>query len=70
MATKLVNDINKEFYKMQIESLANNLIKRADDILNDWDKGIMEININSTINGQEIPTLNIEKKYLPIKEVK
>lgn len=70
MAEKLVNDINKEFYKMQIESLANNLIKRADDILNDWDKGIMEININSTINGQEIPTLNIEKKYLPIKEVK
>ena len=41
------SEINKEFYKMQLEAIGKNIIDRADDILEDWDKGIREINLKA-----------------------
>lgn len=65
MENNFKNEINKEFYKMQIESVANKLISRADDILQDWDKGIKEINIKFTIEFTSYPEISVEKKYIP-----
>lgn len=65
MENNFKNEINKEFYKMQIESVANKLIARADDILQDWDKGIKEINIKFTIDPTSYPEISVEKKYIP-----
>lgn len=59
------NEINKEFYKMQIERIGKNIIERADDILNDWDKGILTIQINTKIAPDEISTISVEKTYIP-----
>lgn len=63
------SEINKEFYKMQIESIANNLLARADDILEDWDKGIRTIHIQADLQPAEVAILKITKEYSP-KEVK
>ena len=65
MENNFKNEINKKFYKMQIESVANKLIARADDILQDWDKGIKEINIKFTIDSTSYPEISVEKKYIP-----
>lgn len=69
MAQKLANEINKEFYKMQLEAIAQNIIDRADDILEDWDKGIKEINLKANITSGCVPTLIVKKEYI-VREVK
>lgn len=63
------SEINKEFYKMQLEAIAKNIIDRADDILEDWDKGIREINLKANITSGCIPTLSVQKEYI-VREVK
>lgn len=65
MAAKLVDNINKEFYKMQIENFAINLMSRVDDILEDWNKGIRSIHIEGDITPSDIPTLKVTKEYMP-----
>lgn len=65
MAQNFKSEISKEFYKMQIERIGKNIIERADDILNDWDKGIVEINIKFTIDSTSFPEISVEKKYIP-----
>lgn len=67
MPAMIVNEINKEFYKMQIQAIANNLMERSDDILADWDKGIRSIHIESDIKFGEVATLSVVKTYNPIK---
>lgn len=57
------SEINKEFYKMQIEAIANTLLAKADDILEDWDKGISEINISANISAGPNQKLSVQKKY-------
>lgn len=69
MVKILANEINKEFYKMQLEAIAQNIIDRADDILEDWDKGIREINLKANISSGSVPTLVVEKEYI-VREVK
>lgn len=69
MAQKLVTEINKEFYKMQLEAVAQNIIDRADDILEDWDKGIRQIDLKANISSGCVPTLVVEKEYI-VREVK
>ena len=62
------SQINKEYYKSQLESVANNLLSRIDDILEDWDKGIRKIHIETDIECYSVPTLKVTKEYNP-KEV-
>lgn len=69
MAQRLVDEINKEVYKMQLELLAQNIINRADDILEDWDKGIRQISLKANISREGIPELIVEKEYI-VGEVK
>ena len=64
----MTQEINRELYKEQLESIANNLLSRIDDILSDWDKGIRKIHIESTIECWSVPTLKVTKEYNP-KEV-
>lgn len=61
------SEINKEFYKMQIENFAMNLMWRADDILEDWNKGIRNIHIEGDITPSDIPSLKVTKEYMPKK---
>lgn len=63
-----VDSINKEFYKAQLESVANNLLNRIDDILEDWDKGIRTIHIEADVEPASFVTLKVTKEYNP-KEV-
>lgn len=69
MARNLVDKITKEFYKAKLESIANNILNRADDILEDWDKGVANIHLEADINYGSVPTIKVTKEYNP-KEVK
>ncbi len=69
MEENFTTEINKEFYKMQLEAIAQNIIDRANDILEDWDKGIREINLKANISSGCVPTLVVEKEYI-VREVK
>lgn len=55
--------INKEFYKAQIESAAKNIISRADDILEDWDKGVRTIHFEIDITPCSNAIVTITKEY-------
>lgn len=65
MEEEFKSRITKEFYKAQIESAANNLIKRADDILEDWDKGVRTIHFDIDINPCSNAIISITKEYNP-----
>lgn len=69
MQENFTTEINKEIYKMQLEAIAQNIINRADDILEDWDKGIRKINLKANISSGCVPTLVVEKEYI-VREVK
>lgn len=58
-------DINKEFYMKQIDTICLMIKNRAEDILQDWDKGIRKIEITSEISPDNIPSVIISKEYLP-----
>lgn len=58
--------VNKEMYKKQIEAIGKHLINNAEEILRDYDlEHIREINIVSNIRVGEIPTVEINKSYIP-----
>ena len=65
MEEEFKSQITKEFYKAQLENAGNNLINRANDILEDWDKGIQFIHIGIDVNPCEIATLTVTKEYCP-----
>lgn len=69
MEEQFNEQINKQYYKMIIEKIGQDIINRADDILNDWDKGIKQINISANICGGCVPTISVQKEYLP-KEIR
>lgn len=57
-----------EKYVNQIKAVGQHLIDNAENILNDFEtEHIREINIASTINYQDVPTVEINKSYVPRK---
>lgn len=58
---------SKEYYKNQIIDIANILIEKSDDILNDWDKGVISIKGNFEIKQDSIPIIDIKKEYSAIR---
>lgn len=61
-----INQIrDKEFYMRQIDTICLMIKNRAEDILQDWDKGIRTITITSKIDVENVPSVIISKEYLP-----
>ena len=57
-----------EKYVNQIKAVGQHLIDNAENILNDFEiEHIREINIASNIRINEIPTVEINKSYVPRK---
>ena len=57
-----------EKYVNQIKAVGQHLIDNAENILNDFEtEHIREINIASNIRIGEIPTVEINKSYVPRK---
>lgn len=57
-----------EKYVNQIKAVGQHLIDNAENILNDFEtEHIREINIASTISHQDVPTVEINKSYVPRK---
>lgn len=57
-----------EKYVNQIKAVGQHLIDNAENILNDFEtEHIREINIDSNIRIDEIPTVEINKSYVPRK---
>lgn len=55
-----------EKYVNQIKAVGQHLIDNAENILNDFEtEHIREINIASNIRINEIPTVEINKSYVP-----
>lgn len=62
-----MNELYKE-YVNQIKAVGQHLIDNAENILNDFEtEHIREINIASTISYQDVPTVEINKSYVPRK---
>ena len=64
------NQMNElyEKYVNQIKAVGQHLIDNAENILNDFEtEHIREINIASTISYQDVPTVEINKSYVPRK---
>jgi len=58
----------KEEYINQIKAVGQHLIDNAENILNDFEtEHIREINIVSNIRCDEVPTVEINKSYIPKK---
>ena len=61
------NDLYNKYVK-QIKAVGQHLIDNADNILNDFEtERIREINIVSNITVDDIPTVEINKSYIPRK---
>lgn len=64
-------DLKNELYEKyvnQIKAVGQHLIDNAENILNDFEtEHIREINIASNIRINEIPTVEINKSYVPRK---
>lgn len=57
-----------EKYVNQIKAVGQHLIDNAENILNDFEtEHIREINIASNIRIDEVPTVEINKSYVPRK---
>lgn len=67
MSIDLKNELYEE-YVNQIKAVGQHLIDNAENILNDFEiEHIREINIASNIRIDEIPTVEINKSYVPRK---
>lgn len=58
-------EINKDYYMKQIDIICLMIKNRAEDILQDWDKGIKIITITSDLRPDSLPSISITKEYLP-----
>lgn len=56
---------DKDFYMKEIDMICNMIRNRAEDILQDWNKGIRKIIITSEIEYGTIPSVSITKEYIP-----
>lgn len=56
---------NKDFYMKQIDTICLMMKNKAENILQDWDKGIRKIIITSEIKYGTIPSVSITKEYIP-----
>ena len=56
---------DKDFYMKEIDMICNMIRNRAEDILQDWNKGIRKITITSEIECGTIPSISVTKEYLP-----
>ena len=59
---------DKDFYMKEIDMICNMIRNRAEDILQDWNKGIRKITITSEIEYGTIPSISVTKEYLPREE--
>lgn len=67
MSIDLKNELYEK-YVNQIKAVGQHLIDNAENILNDFEtEHIREINIASNIRIDEIPTVEINKSYVPRK---
>jgi hypothetical protein len=67
MSIDLKNELYEK-YVNQIKAVGQHLIDNAENILNDFEtEHIREINIASNIRINEIPTVEINKSYVPRK---
>ena len=67
MSIDLKNELYEK-YVNQIKAVGQHLIDNAENILNDFEtEHIREINIASNIRIGEIPTVEINKSYVPRK---
>lgn len=67
MSMDLKNELYEK-YVNQIKAVGQHLIDNAENILNDFEtEHIREINIASTISYQDVPTVEINKSYVPRK---
>lgn len=67
MSIDLKNELYEK-YVNQIKAVGQHLIDNAENILNDVEINRMwEINITSTISYQDVPTVEINKRYIPRK---
>lgn len=65
MSIDLKNELYEK-YVNQIKAVGQHLIDNAENILNDFEtEHIREINIASNIRINEIPTVEINKSYVP-----
>ena len=61
------NDLYNKYVK-QIKAVGQHIIDNADNILNDFEtEHIREINMISNITVDDIPTVEINKIYIPRK---
>ena len=61
------NDLYNKYVK-QIKAVGQHIIDNADNILNDFEtEHIKEINMISNITVDDIPTVEINKIYIPRK---
>ena len=63
----MIKDLSgREKYIKEIKAIGQHLIDNAEDILDDMDTNLIrEINISSNIRIGEIPTIDINKSYIP-----
>ena len=67
MSIDLKNELYEK-YVNQIKAVGQHLVDNAENILNDFEtEHIREINIASNIRINEIPTVEINKSYVPRK---
>lgn len=56
---------DKDFYMKEIDMICNMIRNRAEDILQDLNKGIRKITITSEIEYGTIPSISVTKEYIP-----
>ena len=67
MSIDLKNELYEK-YVNQIKAVGQHLIDNAENILNDFEtEHIREINIASNIRINDVPTVEINKSYVPRK---
>ncbi len=59
---------SKEYYIKLIKKLGEFISANAENILNDYDcNSIHTINIHSEISYDSVPSIKVEKEYIPLK---
>ena len=62
------NTMSKEFYIKQIETIGQYLIDNAEALLDNMDtQKIRQMTLLSTIEPGSMPTVTVQKEYIPIE---
>ena len=63
--------MSKEFYIKQIETIGQYLIDNAEALLDNMDtQKIKQMTLLSTIEPSSVPTVTVQKEYIPVKVMK